>query len=213
MNFSRWALGGVVGGLIGAAVWAAVGYCFEVEVGWIAWLVGILVGLGVRIAAGPDAGTAAGWTAAAIALVSLVAGKYAAVELQVSRVAWADTFQVTPESPIAQIAAEIMEERQARGEVFPQPDPEAMKDFESLEQLFPPDIWQEARRRWERLGPEDQRQKLAQIEAEASQARDAFKGFVRREGFFASFSPYDFLWALLAVASAFKLASAPRAAA
>jgi hypothetical protein len=213
MNLSRWALGGLVGGAVGALIWAAMAYFLEVEVGWIAWLAGVLVGVGVRIAAQDERPAEAGWIAAAIALLAIAAGKYAAVELAISQIAWADELQITSDQAIASIATEIATERGVRDEVV-----RAMGEAEGegpadLEQLFPPDIWREARGRWERLGPEGQRSKVEEIEEAALQAQEAVKGLVRREGFLASFSAYDILWALLAIGSAFKIATAPPASA
>jgi hypothetical protein len=209
MNFSRWALGGIAGGLAGAATWAGTAYFLEVEVGWIAWLVGVLVGLGVRIASQGEPSPEAGWIAAAIALASIAAGKYAAVELAVSEIAWADEVQITEEQAIAAMAAEIAQARGVEGEIVQALGQLEGEEPPDLESLFPPDIWQEASRRWEGLGPEGRRQKVAAIQEAAVQAQEAFRGFVRREGFLASFSPYDILWALLAIGSAFKIATAP----
>ena len=50
MKFAKWGLGGLVGGAIGAAIWAGIVYAIHVEIGWLAWGVGALVGLGVRLA-------------------------------------------------------------------------------------------------------------------------------------------------------------------
>lgn len=213
MNLSRWALGGLAGGAAGAAVWAGTAYFLEVEVGWIAWLAGVLVGVGVRIAAQGERPPEAGWIAAAIALVAIAAGKYATVELAISEIAWADELQITPEQAVASIATEIAAARGVEDEIMRAVGEAEGEEPVDLERLFPPDIWQEASRRWERLGPEGQRTKVAEIEEAALQAQDAIKGIVRREGFLASFSPYDILWALLAIGSAFKIATAAPASA
>jgi hypothetical protein len=209
MNFSRWALGGLAGGAVGAAVWAGIAYFLEVEVGWIAWLVGVLVGVGVRVAAQGEQSAEAGWIAAAIALVAIAAGKYAAVEMAISEIAWADELQITEEQAVAAIASEIAAAKGREGEILQALGALEGEEAPDLERLFPQDIWQEASRRWEGLGPEGQRLKVEEIEQAAIQAQDAFKGFVRREGFLASFSAYDILWALLAIGSAFKIATAP----
>jgi hypothetical protein len=44
MNLLKMASGGAVAGLIGAAIWAAIGYFSGLEIGWIAWGIGMLVG-------------------------------------------------------------------------------------------------------------------------------------------------------------------------
>ncbi len=74
---------GLVGGAVGAFVWAAVVYVTEYEIGWIALGVGGLVGFCVALG-NKDRGrspTAAGTLAVVITALSIVAGKYAAVEM------------------------------------------------------------------------------------------------------------------------------------
>jgi hypothetical protein len=39
----------LVAGLIGAAVWAGIGYAFEIQIGWLAIGIGALVGMAMRI--------------------------------------------------------------------------------------------------------------------------------------------------------------------
>jgi hypothetical protein len=207
-------LGGLIGGAVGAMIWAATARVLELEVGWIAWLSGVLVGAGVRFSAG-EPSHEAGWTAAAIALLSIAAGKYAAVEMAVSDIAWADEVQITQEQAIASIAAEIVVEQGEEDDVlekfsaFPASGATQGEDQPELEQLFPPDIWRMARLRWEALSPEGQREKVAEIQEALLKAQDAIKGVVRREGFLASFSAYDLLWAVLAIGTAFKIAMVP----
>ena len=47
----RWLVGGLIGGATGVVIWVLIGYFAHYEVGWIAWGVGFLTGLGVRYAA------------------------------------------------------------------------------------------------------------------------------------------------------------------
>ena len=46
MNMGRGIIGGALGGLIGAVIWAGISYFTGYEIGWIAWGVGGMVGLG-----------------------------------------------------------------------------------------------------------------------------------------------------------------------
>src|SRR5438874_1687918 len=85
MGLGKWLLGGVVGGIVGATVWALITYFTDHEIGWIPWGIGFVVGLGVRIMAGETSGFAPGITAAAIAIVAVLAGKYAAVALLIGK--------------------------------------------------------------------------------------------------------------------------------
>ena len=51
MSFLKWLAAGFIGAAIGGAVWVGVGYFAEAEVGYIAWGIGLLAGIGVRVAA------------------------------------------------------------------------------------------------------------------------------------------------------------------
>jgi len=82
MHFFNWLFGGIVGGAIGAAIWVAIEYSTQSEYGWIAWPVGLLVGLGVHKAASADirGGFLRGAVAALLALAAVIgAGKAKAV--------------------------------------------------------------------------------------------------------------------------------------
>ena len=83
-----WIVGGTLGGSVGAGIWAAVGYFSGFEVGWIAWGVGGLTGLGVGAVASAngEADSASGFTASVIAILSVLAGKYLVVHLLVDQV-------------------------------------------------------------------------------------------------------------------------------
>ena len=74
---------GLIGGALGALLWAGVVYVTEYEIGWIAWAIGGLVGFSVALG-NKDRGRspmAAGSLAVIITTLSIVAGKYAAVEM------------------------------------------------------------------------------------------------------------------------------------
>lgn len=81
MNLIKCVIGGLIGGVLGTAVWAAIAYFAHAEVGWIAWGIGFVVGFGVRFMSAEEQGFMPGMIAVVIAVVSVLAGKYAAVEL------------------------------------------------------------------------------------------------------------------------------------
>ena len=73
-------IGAVIGGAIGAAIWAAIAYFTGYEIGWIAWGIGVLVGMGASISPMESGGGGAitGAMAAIVAMASITGGKYAA---------------------------------------------------------------------------------------------------------------------------------------
>jgi hypothetical protein len=68
------------GGALGALVWAAIAYYAQMEIGYVAWGVGALVGFASAFGGG---GTTNGVLCAAIALLSIFAGKMLAVRAAV----------------------------------------------------------------------------------------------------------------------------------
>ncbi len=63
-----------VGALIGAGVWYGISTASGYEIGWIAWGVGVVAGLGMLIGY-RDSNSAAGMVAAGMAVLGIVAGK------------------------------------------------------------------------------------------------------------------------------------------
>jgi hypothetical protein len=72
---------GLVAGAIGAGIWAVIAYFTGFELGWIAWGVGLLVGVGVAIGNKGEGSVPAGVLAAVLAILSVVGGKYAMVRM------------------------------------------------------------------------------------------------------------------------------------
>ncbi len=74
-----WAAAGIVAGLVGAAIWMAIAHFANMEIGWIAWGIGFLVGISVRLAAHRfdiDESPTLGVYAAAVAVGSIALAKY-----------------------------------------------------------------------------------------------------------------------------------------
>jgi hypothetical protein len=67
---------GLAGALVGAAAWSGVAIATDLEVGYVAVLVGFLAGLGVKLGAGKQRGPLLQYLAAGLSVVGLVAAKY-----------------------------------------------------------------------------------------------------------------------------------------
>jgi hypothetical protein len=71
-----WFVGGLIGGGIGAAIWAAFAHFTNYEFGGIAWGVGALTGIGLHIGGQGYGDSRSGWIAVAMALFSIVMGRF-----------------------------------------------------------------------------------------------------------------------------------------
>ena len=79
-------IGGIIGGtiaaIIGAVIWGAIAFYGKVEIGYLAIGIGLLVGFGVS-AGSRSGGVGAAAIAVILTVLSLVGGKYAAVQMAV----------------------------------------------------------------------------------------------------------------------------------
>jgi len=155
-SFIRWLVGGAAGGAIGAAVWTAITYYTDYQIGWIAWGVGIATGFGVRAAAGEDEGNGPGLTAALIAVLALVAGKYAATSLMVDKVFGQMEHQAVlgPDQIKLDSAAEVAAEWEEDGKTLKWPANQSLETADE-QAHFPPEVWKEAEKRWNDKSPDD----------------------------------------------------------
>lgn len=202
-------IGAVVAGAVGAALWAFVALAFNLEIGWLAWGVGGLVGLGARLGARGHAGLISGSIAAAVAIGAILAGKFIVVTIVVGTVqlaeAVADDNAMWEQTAIGDLADGIAGERMMAGEQLDWP---AGMDLElAIEpEDYPPGIWDEAAGRWDET-PEDERAAhIAGVRAEFDELMDSF----RQEGVASSIELLDYVFFGLALVTAFGLGSGGR---
>lgn len=210
-------LAGAIAGAVGAAIWAAISYFGNIEIGYIAWGIGGLVG--VAVAAAGKNSAHAGVVAVVITIVSILGGKYAAVELGVQEMeaelqALADqqlasANDITDEALQSTLADNIAKQREEGGQEIVWP--EVADDDQPAEAYYPADIWKEAGTQLRGKSEEEKAQlreeRLEMAKEWADQVSRAMADAAREEGFVASFSPYDFLFFGLAVFTAWGISS------
>lgn len=210
----RGVLGGVLAGALGAAVWAAVAYFANFEIGYLAWGIGGLVGLAVA-ALGKAPGPAAGVLAVAISVLSIVAGKYASVEISIQKdlIGSMDAVgDVHPEDiEESNMIASVADDLAGRRGVTIEPVMIADDGVEvDLKDNYPADIWAEATEQWRAKSDQEQQAARAQEAKEFNQAFSTFKntyvGQARKSAFFSSFGVMDLVFFGLAVATAWGIA-------
>lgn len=210
-------IGGVIGGVVGAAVWAGVSYATGYEIGWIAWGIGGLVGLGVAWGDKGASGHLAGIVAVIISLCAILAGKYAAVQFVIDKHLTADSLAgemtaaiETDEFMRSYVADRVVEKYEAAGKPVNWPEGMSVEEA-TVEAEYPPDVWADATARWEAMSDSergDYRQQVRDtMTADLAQAISGFRGDMIAEGFKQSFSAMDVIFFLLAVVTAFKIAS------
>jgi len=203
--FVRGIVGAVIGALAGALVWGALTYFLKIEVGYVAWGIGGVVGFLAMVFSGGEGSPALGVAAAAIALLGVAAGKIFAFWLAVGNLG---APPVNPEQVALSIVADaVVEEHQTAGKpvIFP---PGKSLETAQEKQDYPPAIWAEAETRWQATPAEDRKtvlDQLAQGRQFSAVQRLEMSILALRNG--AGLSPFDLLWVFLAVSTAFKIAS------
>ena len=199
-------VGARVGGAGGAALWAGVGYFTGYEVGWIAWGVGVLAGLGAAAGARGSAGTATGLLAAVVALMAVGAGKLAVVELHIQN---DQDFQLasefTHEVLLTYVADQVAEQWEDDGVHIDWPPLPKNQMFRWREAEYPPDLWADTLACWDEHTPQQQaevREGFRKLHEKNIREAEQFYAEYQSHGMF---SPFDAIWIILAVASAFGI--------
>lgn len=198
---------GFIAGLIGAAIWAAIAYYLKVEIGWIAWIIGGMVGFATAMGARDMASAATGAIAAIIAVASIAGGKYFVVNALVNNV-MAKMPAITFDDNRAKLvmADQVAEEWKNSGKTLTWPPG---KDAENADVPadYPADLWKDVEARWNHMN-ESERETYKQELAEASKSMmNTISGKVTMDAYWSSFDWLDIVFAIFAIITAFKVGS------
>ncbi len=189
-------IGGLVAAIIGAFVWAGIVYGTGYEVGYVAWGVGLLVGI-VMVGLAKTANAGLGVSAAAFAALGLIVGKLLIVQWAMGG-AVADELLAMPQMDRVIVTQKLLEEGELDADIA-----EALND-DSVEELNPA---MEARLNAAvdaRLASTS-KEELRVLAVNMSKASLAQVSFAERISW--TLSPWDFLWFGLALFTAFRIAS------
>ena len=207
MDFIKWVIGGTIGAAIGGAIWIAVGYYLEAEVGYIAWAIGLLAGIGVRVMADQDEGIMSGIAGIFSATMVILASKYVVVSMFVNS-ALADGFSNDVDSTdiIVSFADTIAEEQEAAGKKLAWP-PGMTYEEATEKDDYPKDIWAQAEKQFNEMSAEEKQQLVDQRQEAMRQFSEVMGDSIKEAAFKDSFAPFDFLWFGLAAMTAFRVSS------
>jgi len=116
-----------------------------------------------------------------------------------------------PDYHIVYLADQLVDEYMNAGKPVNWP-PGMFIDMAFYQEDYPEDLWADAVSRWEAMSASQRDQYVADMIASERQRMEGVKMLWQAEGttaaFLGTFSPFDALWGILAVLSAYKLASA-----
>lgn len=191
---------GLVAAIVGGLVWAGIVLFTNYEIGWVAWGIGVLVGLAMarttRARSRPLA-----LAAGALALVGLIAGKGFVVAGSTGSVA--DELVATPEYMAGAIAWDMYSTGELEAGTM-----EAIRATEAAGDTLSDAVWEEmlaqAEARLAVMTPAD-RQAFADEIAAGMVNQMGLVGGIRSQ-----LSGFDLLWLFLAVGTAFQMMNGKR---
>lgn len=213
MDLLKGALGGIIGGVIGAVIWGLIAYNAHIESGWVAWGIGGLAGFGVSLGMGGKGSLAAGVMAVVIALASIAGGKFAAIQFEAdsafSEIDKVVGTAVTDEQVLLSLVQDAAEKALESGRPVAFKNGKNIETAESIDDF--PDAMVKLQRGYQEGLTDEQRAYLRNEKQEQFRtAVGAFKSDIKSEAFVSSFTPFDFLFGLFAVLTAWRLGSADR---
>jgi len=212
-------IGALVAGAIGAAVWGAISYYTNYEIGWIAWGIGALVGIGAYVGSGGQGGGTVGVIAGIIAIASVIGGKYAVIEIVGN--AEIKKAHAEVETRLGELfsdekafkihmAHQLVEEATTAGKTLKWPEGKDDDEAENPED-FPAEIWKDVEARWKAMPTDVKRDYCQQTKEVANEQAhaviDSVGASIKGKGFAASFSIWDVLWLGLAMMTGTRFGS------
>ncbi|QYK48247.1 MAG: hypothetical protein KF838_15835 [Phycisphaeraceae bacterium] len=199
-------VGGAVGGGIGACIWAMIAKSLQVEIGYIAALVGMLAGGGVAVIAGNYRGMTTGIIAAVIAVAAVMGGRYWAISMiadefvgKMSRT----EMRIQEEDAPYFLAREVTSEWEASGQLKNWISNVSREDAEKLED-FPKEIQTETMRRWT---AKSSAERAAYVRVQQDRFNQGAKEYLKENVFMDSFDLIDGIFIMVAIGVAFGIGS------
>jgi hypothetical protein len=186
-----------VGAVAGGALWAGIVVWTGYEVGYVAWFVGILAGLGIVLFAHEKTGPMLGAAAASMAVVGLLLGKLLIVQWGIAPQA-VNEIVADNQAMIGLVLEDMADKRQFSPQVMA-----AVDEFGLDADRWPPELAEQAvAAAFNRLGAmsDADKQRIAEAQVEKYVAEMSHLDRIK-----AASSLFDLLWGCLAIASAWGL--------
>jgi predicted Zn finger-like uncharacterized protein len=196
-----WPVFGLGGGILAGVIWVAVGYLFQREVGYIAWAVGLCVGLGVRLAAGDRSGIGAALMAIALSFFVILSCKFTVAYLLTAKFV-NNIAAIDDDDGVKFVLAMKTESQEALNEAAAgrKGTDHNLGNATTFDEL-PQSVQEKTERRWKKMTA-DEKKELRNEARGVGQVPTLFLAFF---AFIASFRILDVLWFGLASFTAFRV--------
>lgn len=189
MSLAKGVLGALVGGAIGGAIWAGAAYFSGWELSLLAIVVGGAAGFGMGMGNKGRGGAMAGVLAACVTVACIFGAKFGMAELRAEKMI-ESTPGVTEEDARTALMDSVYAEFEDEGMDMTEPQDAAG---------YPPEVWNEADRRWHAMSPREHETFRAGLEMEKLAGVEQASGL--------RFGIFDIVCLVLAISTAFKTAS------
>jgi hypothetical protein len=199
----RGLLCGLAGGVVGAVVWCGATLMTGLEVGWVAWGVGLIVGSGVALgwAGTRSHGTAV--LAVVIAAASIALGKYGVSHVAVhNHIDRLQNDDLTDAEGLAALRDDVADSWREHGR---EATSMRRKDARLIDG-HPKEIVEEAEGVWIRMTELEQARFKQRVRDDRVAALEAARVDRANEAFLASLGPIDIVWIVLALVTAYRIA-------
>lgn len=210
MRYIRCLLAGLAAGAASAAVWAAIVHFTGYEYAWVTIGIGLVVGAAVVVTAGGRGDAQTGGLAAAVALLAVAGGRYAAAHFAVATTIdgmVAEAMEVTDDEVIGMFADDIVATRGQQGEVLEWPMGVSAETVRHAVD-YPPGIWEEAAREWRAMPVEEQEAFRAGWADTLRALAPMMETGIRDDAFANSFDAFGVVCGLFAVGAAWIVGAA-----
>lgn len=198
---------GVLAGALGACAWAAVVYYSGHEMGWSAWVIGVLVGSAVAGGVRGKTGLGTGLCAAAVTIVCVFGGRFYVEERLTQReVERAREVFLTDREAMETIQTDIWTRWKQEGREIPSMMGRSAADMV----VAPEEVVAAAQREWDHMTYGERMTFKLELQQEGAKVVQEKKATLVLAGFAFRFSKLDFLWLGFATLSAYRIAGKVR---
>lgn len=193
-----WVAGGLAGALVGSAIYLGLHYGVDFRWAPVVILVGGLIGIGVRLGAQASTGVGPGAVAAVLTIVTGFLTSYIIASGEAAE--WRRQAEAEMQNHLlGLIAYDISKEKQGRGEELgPIPIEEDENAEDTTENMYPRDVWQEAKAKWDGLADDEKESRRRAYRGETAEGESSMTVFGMITEFWA------LVWFCIAAATAYK---------
>jgi hypothetical protein len=197
---------GLIGALVGGAVWTGITYATGYEIGYVAWGIGFLVGMCVKIGAAENEGAAYGALALLLSVLAILGAKWMVADLLVKKhfAEFMKTAQISDQELTYEYVDVVLDEMEKEKQEIKWPG-EFTRENAELPEHFPAGVWDKAAEKFKALSDSEKQVKRIEREKFNKTLVETLVESSRNEAFKNSFGVVDIIFFVLAAYTAYSI--------